>query len=231
MRARTLPEPGKARYIGIHMSEDLTKGSEARLWHLIAQRAEADADVDAIDRRIWDLFGERWAIMFTDLSGFSRSTAKFGITHFLQIIFEKKRLLFPIIADHDGVVVKVEADSFLIIFRRPERALECALAMQRRCQLSNERRVDEEKVILCLGIGYGDLLRIGDHDVWGREVNAASKLGEDTAGPNEILLTGAALEAIESAGEAEGLSFAAIDDPIPGSEKNYRCEYPIAGAD
>ena len=201
---------------------DLLKGSDARLWDLIELRTKPDADTDAIDRRIWDLFGERWAIMFTDLSGFSRHAAKFGITHFLQIIHEKKKMLLPIVAAHDGILLKVEADSFLIIFRRPDRALQCAIEMQRRCQLTNERRLPEEQIVLCLGIGYGDVLRVGDHDVWGREVNAASKLGEDTAGPNEILVTGAAQAEL---GAITGVRYELIDDKIPGSDVNYRCLY------
>ena len=201
---------------------DLLKGSDARLWDLIELRTKPDADTDAVDRRIWDLFGERWAIMFTDLSGFSRHAAKFGITHFLQIIHEKKKMLLPIVAAHDGILLKVEADSFLIIFRRPDRALQCAIEMQRRCQLTNERRLPEEQIVLCLGIGYGDVLRVGDHDVWGREVNAASKLGEDTAGPNEILVTGAAQAEL---GAITGVRYELIDDKIPGSDVNYRCLY------
>src|SRR6184192_4155179 len=128
------------------------KGSEERLWALVEARTRPGADTQKIDERIWDLFGEDWAIMFTDLSGFSRQVAAFGIIHFLQVIYEKKRLLLPIVAAHDGVLIKVEADSFLIIFRRPDRALECAVAMQQACQKLNHRRVPEEKVLLCVGI-------------------------------------------------------------------------------
>ena len=40
-----------------------TLKSEGRLERLIEERLRPDADKDAIDRRIWDLFGERWAIM------------------------------------------------------------------------------------------------------------------------------------------------------------------------
>src|SRR5678816_1552512 len=105
--------------------DDHLKGSEARLWRLIAERARPSADVRAIDQRIWDLFGDDWAIMFTDLSGFSRQVAKFGIIHFLQVIHEQKELLLPIVADHDGILVKVEADSFLIIFKRARTAVQC----------------------------------------------------------------------------------------------------------
>lgn len=47
-------------------------------------------------------------------------------------------------------------------------------------------------MLLCVGIGYGRVLRIGDLDVFGAEVNAASKLGEDIAKANEVLVTQAA---------------------------------------
>ena len=75
------------------------KGSEGRLWRLVEERARPGADTARIDQRIWDLFGEEWAVMFTDLAGFSRQVAAFGIIHFLQEIFEQKRLLLPIVAD------------------------------------------------------------------------------------------------------------------------------------
>ena len=57
--------------------------SEERLEKLIAERLREGADKAAIDQRIWDLFGEEWCIMVTDLSGFSRGVAEFGIVHFL----------------------------------------------------------------------------------------------------------------------------------------------------
>lgn len=179
---------------------DRLKVSEARLWRLIEERARPGADVAAIDRRIWELFGEDWAIMFTDLSGFSRRVEQFGILHFLQVIHEHKKLLLPIVDDHDGLLMKQEGDSFLILFRRPERALACAQHMQRACWRYNEQRKPEEQILLCIGIGYGHVLRIGDADVWGKEVNAASKLGEDTAKMHDILVTEAVRSAVSAAG-------------------------------
>lgn len=178
--------------------KDALKGSEGRLWRLIEERARPGADVAAIDRKVWDLFGEEWAIMFTDLSGFSRQVAEFGILHFLQVIFESHRLFLPIIEDHDGLLVKTEGDSLLLMFRRAQGALECALQMMSACNEYNRGQAPETRVLLCVGIGYGRVLRIGDHDCWGKEVNAASKLGEDTARAGEILLTQAAVAALEA---------------------------------
>ena len=205
------------------MEDEKLKGSETRLWSMIEERSLPGADRARIDERIWDLFGEDWAIMFTDLSGFSRRVAEFGIIHFLQIIFEHKRLLLPIVASHDGILVKIEADSFLIIFRRATTALRCAIEMQQACQKLNVGRKAEEQVLLCLGIGYGRIIRIGDVDVYGREVNAASKLGEDTAKPDEILVTADAQKAI---GELAGVRYEALDVQVSGSDVNFKVTYP-----
>lgn len=206
----------------IMSSEDGLKGSAARLWKLIEERSLVGADTEAIDRRIWDLFGQEWAIVFTDLVGFSRQVARFGIIHFLQIILEQKRLLLPIIERHDGILIKLEADSLLVLFRHASAAVACTVAMQRACQALNERRVAEEQVILCAGIGHGRVLKIGDQDVYGQEVNAASKLGEDTAKGNEILATAAARAA---AGEVPGVRWEEVRAEFPGAEICYRALY------
>ena len=85
--------------------------SQDRLEKLIEARLQPGADKEAIDRRIWDLFGEEWAIMYTDLAGFSRQVAEFGIIHFLQTIYESQKLFVPCIDRYDGILLKVEADS------------------------------------------------------------------------------------------------------------------------
>lgn len=209
------------------MTNDLLKTSEARLWALIEERTRVAAGgsapaTAAVDQRIWDLFGETWAVMFTDLSGFSRQVETFGILHFLQIIHEHKKVLEPVIHSHDGILIKTEADSLLIIFRRPQSAMRCAVAMQAVLAGVNRGRSQETQVLLCVGIGYGPILRIGDHDVYGQQVNAASKLGEDTAKAQEILVTRAAMEA---AGELPGLSWEKLDVVVAGSDENFRLKY------
>lgn len=201
------------------LRDEELKCSELRLWKLIEERTRPGADTAGIDQRIWDLFGDSWAVVFTDLAGFSRQAASFGIVHFLQVIFEKKRILLPIVSDHGGIVVKVEADSFLLLFKRARTALDCAIAMRHACAVYNGTRPPEHQILLCQGVGYGEILRVGDYDVFGREVNAASKLGEDTAKGGEILVTEAARAAC---GDDERGAFVPLDVAVAGSENNYR---------
>lgn len=205
--------------------EITSSASQDRLENLIRERLEPGADKACIDARIWDLFGEDWCVMFTDLSGFSRRVAEFGIIHFLQTIHESERLLVPVIEDYDGILLKAEGDSLLVIFRNAHKALQCAIAMQAVLDNYNQDCLDAEKVLLCVGLGAGRVLRIGDSDVFGIEVNAASKLGEDRARAREILVTGAFRE---RCGAVPGvLDFIPQANPPAGTEAAYKVEYRI----
>jgi class 3 adenylate cyclase len=196
--------------------------SEDRLQKLIEQRLEPGADKKAIDARLWDLFGEEWCMMATDLVGFSRGVARFGIIHFLQTIYESERLLVPVVERNDGIMLKVEGDSFLVIFRNVQKAMAASLEMQRLLREANRTRPEEEQVLLGVGLGYGRVLRIGDADVFGAEVNAAYMLGEDTAKAYEILVTQAVRDAAEG---VAGISFEPIPEVPPGAKKAYRVIY------
>ncbi len=208
---------GNKRSIFVSASED-------RLEKLIEERMKVGADKKLIDARIWDLFGEEWCVMFTDLSGFSRNVAQFGIIHFLQTIQESERILIPIIEDHDGILLKVEGDSFLVIFRNVTKGLQAALAMQRILKNYNTDKVPEERVLLCVGLGFGKILRIGDSDVFGSEVNAASKLGEDTAKAWEILVTDGVKQRCST---MDSIKFEEIPDVPPGAEKAWKVVYTL----
>ena len=144
-----------------------------------------------IDQRIWDLFGEEWSILFTDLVGFSRSANKFGIIHFVQMIKESERIFTPIIEEYDGFVVKSEGDTLIVIFRSREKAVKCAIKLQKISKKYNIDHPSEEKIGLCCGLGWGKILRVPGPkiDVFGEEVNLSAKLGEDIAKGGEILIT------------------------------------------
>ncbi len=171
-----------------------SKHAQTHLYALIQSRLLPNANKVAIDEEIWQLFGEEWCVMFTDLVGFSRLVAEFGIIHFLQTIYESERLLFPVITKHHGFLLKTEGDSMMVLFKQPQQAIACSLEMQEVLQNYNLSRESKEKVLLCIGLGFGKMLRVGEDDVYGAEVNAASKLGEESAKQGEILVTEAVMK-------------------------------------
>lgn len=166
---------------------------------MLAVRRKPEADRAAIDAFIFARFGKPMAVMFTDLVGFSRRVEDFGILHFLQLIQESEALLLPLIEQHQGTCLKREGDSILAIFEQPANALAAALAMVQATQTLNPQRVPEERIEICIGLGQGEVLLIDGKDVWGSEVNAASKLGEEMAAGGEVLATEAFRQALPDA--------------------------------
>lgn len=163
---------------------------------LLAQRRQTGADRTAVDAAIFARFGRVQAVMFTDLVGFSRVVEAFGILHFLQLIQESETLFMPLIHQHGGVCIKHEGDSLLVVFDTPQQALATARAMVDATAAVNPGRAPEDRIEVCIGLGYGTVLRIGDNEVWGAEVNAASKLGEDMAKGGDVLATASLRQAL-----------------------------------
>jgi len=202
-----------------HNFKTVMQNSEGRLYDLIAQRLLPNANKDEIDQRIWDLFGEEWCVMMTDLAGFSRRVAEYGIIHFLQTIYESERLLLPVIEQHEGFLLKTDGDSFLVIFRKPQKALQCALVMQQILIPYNEAKLEQERVHLCVGLGFGKILRVGNTEVFGAEVNAACKLGEDVAKQGETLVTGAFQQVCA---DFAGVTYQKLEHAPAGANSAYK---------
>lgn len=135
------------------------------------------------------------AIVFTDTDDFTKLVARRGILHFLMLFDRAVTAATPAVKRHGGDIVKVEGDSLLLRFHdvasacRAVRGIEAALKKLRRGQPKNEF------LSFSYGIGFGDVLDL-EHDVFGLEVNLASKLGEDMARHGEVLLTPAAAAAL-----------------------------------
>lgn len=141
-----------------------------------------------MDLGAFDTLFHRRAVVFTDCSSFTVRTLRDGILHFLMVFEAAVEGAAAVVRRTGGAVVKVEADSMLILYEDPTRACLGVEAIEGFLKEFNRRRPTDEQALFSYGIGYGDLLYL-DHDTFGTEVNLASKIGEDVARPGEVLLT------------------------------------------
>ncbi|HMF39403.1 MAG TPA: adenylate/guanylate cyclase domain-containing protein [Polyangia bacterium] len=167
------------------------------LWRLLDARNEHPESLADIDGEIWRRFGRTRAILVLDMCGFSRLTMRYGITHFLAMIRRLVTIVRPIIAQAGGHVVKTEADNVFATFDDVPAALAAARAIHRSLDAANTFLPEDWDLHAGIGIGYGPLLLIGGDDLFGSEMNMASKLGEDVASRGDILLSEAARARIE----------------------------------
>jgi len=161
----------------------------AELQRLLDARNEHPESLAEIDGEIWRRFGHTCAVLVLDMCGFSRLTMRYGITHFLAMIRRLGVIVRPVITAAGGRVVKAEADNVFATFEDVPQALAAARTIHHSLATANTFLPEDWDLHAGIGIGYGPLLLIGEHDLFGSEMNLASKLGEDVAGQGEILLS------------------------------------------
>jgi class 3 adenylate cyclase len=154
------------------------------------ERASTRRRVELDGRLAADLARDR-AVVFTDTADFTRRVARDGILHFLMVFERAVRELRASLVALGGRLVKVEADSLLLVFPDAPAACRGVEAFERRLARENRTRPEDERLAFSYGVGFGSILEL-EEDVFGLEVNLASKLGEDRARPGDVLLTAAA---------------------------------------
>jgi adenylate cyclase len=166
--------------------------TKAELNRLLEERSLHPERASEIDAAIYATFGVTRAVLIMDMAGFSRTTIKHGVIHFLTMIHRMNEVTQPVIERHGGLLVKFEADNVFALFPLVDQALDAAQDLINCLDAANAVLPAEMDMRGKFGIGYGEILLIEDHDLFGSEVNLASKLGENLALANEILLTEAA---------------------------------------
>jgi adenylate cyclase len=175
----------------------MNKNNRAYLEKLLQERNERPEKMAEVDAEINATFRQNHAILVMDMSGFSRTTVRYGIIHFLAMIHRMHAIVKPVIAEYSGTIVKEEADNIFAVFPDVKSAVKAAIDSMKQTAAVNTTLPPEMDIYLCIGIGCGDVLMLEGEDMYGSELNLASKLGEDLAERGEILLTAAAFEKFE----------------------------------
>ena len=163
---------------------------------LIAEFAdEPDPDrAESIRCGIWDKFGVEGAVFISDMASFSSTSRKLGVCHFLKMIYRARQIVGPVIEANHGILLKCDADNCYAFFESPDDAIKASFDVNAALFRANDEFGIGEQIYLSVGIDYGRLLLVGDVEFFGDPVNTASKLGEDLAVREEVLVTHRAIE-------------------------------------
>jgi adenylate cyclase len=168
----------------------VSKGPESMQFEeLLRQRGTRAEGHPEVEQQILDRYTDQCAVMILDSSGFTRLTKAHGIIHFLSLVVSMRDMVEPLCEKHDAIAHWAEADNVYAIFKNARDALRCAVEIQTAVPTENAKRKETNRLPVCIGLGAGRMLRIGGENVFGDEMNLASKLGEDIADPDEILIT------------------------------------------
>ena len=145
------------------------------------------------------------AVMFTDIRGFTAFSEKREPEEVISMLNRYLGFQAEIVPQYEGSIDKFVGDEMVALFigeRALERAIECALAIERRMQ--EEHAKDPQPVFIGTGINYGSMIlgNMGaenrlDYTVIGAEVNLGARLC-DVAAPGEILIRKELLDGLQT---------------------------------
>ena len=131
--------------------------------------------VEELDEELQKKLTREITILFTDIRGSTTFFKTHGDIAGRLMMQRHYDMLFPIIKQHMGTIVKTVGDSIMASFDDPHMAVEAAIEMQRKLWEYNIRLPSEDPIRIRIGINFGSGI-IEENDVYGSVVNEASKL-------------------------------------------------------
>jgi adenylate cyclase len=132
------------------------------------------------------------AILISDVVGYSRLMAADEEAALAALNQHRATEFDPVVARHNGRVVKLMGDGALVEFASVVDAVDCALAVQ------SAAAAGAPAIVLRIGINLGDIILQGE-DVYGDGVNIAARL-EPLAPPGGICVSSVVHEIIRDRG-------------------------------
>ena len=137
------------------------------------------------------------AILVSDVVGYSRLAGSDEDRILARLRALRSDLIDPIIAVHNGRVVKRTGDGAIVEFRSVVDAVRCAIEVQNGMVERNAGLPPERRIEFRIGIHLGDVVEESDGDLMGDGVNIAARL-EGIAKPGAICLSEDAYRQVKS---------------------------------
>jgi len=144
--------------------------------------------------KLSDLSSREVAVFVSDLSGFTKSTRKYGIAHTASAILRMRQLVHPILNARNAEQISTEGDNYIVVFGDLSDAVQAAWEMQNVIQKHNETLPPERKHFAIklngVGIHFGMGVTVDqDGNLHGTTFEVAYHIGEDICEGGAIVLS------------------------------------------
>jgi class 3 adenylate cyclase len=162
-------------------------------------------DLDAVLAAVGDFLGCEFArprqdapstvstILFTDIEGSTALTERLGDAKARDVLREHERIVREALAAHGGSEIKTMGDGFMASFGSATKALECAVAIQKAFEATNQQTdKPANQLRVRIGLNAGEPVAEegpdGRSDLFGTAVNMAARIAGQAQG-GEILVS------------------------------------------
>jgi Adenylate cyclase, family 3 (some proteins contain HAMP domain) len=138
------------------------------------------------DKKFMETHVKKLTIMFTDIVGSSEYYRLNGDIKGRTIIEIHNEIVYPIIKDHDGRVVKLTGDGIMACFTESSQGVNAAIQIQEAMQKHDEPQ-ESIKIRVRIGLHTGNAIE-EPNDIYGGVVISTSRV-TDLAHGNQILIS------------------------------------------
>ncbi|HVE87912.1 MAG TPA: CHAT domain-containing protein, partial [Myxococcales bacterium] len=156
---------------------------------LFARREEIDRSLQQHQREL--------SVMFTDIVGSTQYFEQKGDIAGMALLRRHNGMLFPVVQECSGRIIKTIGDAIMAVFDRPQDAVRCAQKMQRALE-AEKRDPHQERIRIRIGAHHGRAF-VTEKDVFGDTVNTAARVAHE-AGGDEIVVSQHLAEALAASG-------------------------------
>ncbi|SDX09907.1 TolB amino-terminal domain-containing protein [Ruegeria halocynthiae] len=136
------------------------------------------------------------AILAADVVGYSRLIRNDETGVLAALKSHRERFFEPIVAAHNGRIVKLMGDGLLIDFSSAVEAVRCAVNLQHYVSADNADIPQDAQVRYRIGLNVGDIVMDQD-DIHGDGVNVAARI-ESLAEPDGIYMSASVVEQVKT---------------------------------
>jgi class 3 adenylate cyclase len=115
------------------------------------------------------------AVLFSDIKDYSSKAEDLSPLEITSLLQEYEGILLPIVGAHEGALIKRMGDGHIFLFSEPISAVLSAIRVQKALRRFNRFRPEKMRVIVRIGIHWGEVVEKGG-DALGNTVNIAARL-------------------------------------------------------
>jgi serine/threonine protein kinase len=185
------------------VSKSLQKNPEMRYQHaddllsdIKHEQRNTESSSTTTKKKVGDKLTRKLAaIMFTDIVGYSQMMSKDEDVTF-KLLQDYDSIVTPIIAQHNGQILKKIGDGLFCEFSSAIEAVECSIEIQKSLHKYNKTASKNFELMVRIGLHVGDVIKKGS-DLFGDGVNVAARI-EPLAPPGGVYVSDSIYSAISS---------------------------------